>query len=208
MSHLVELVRSFDRSVYFLDQAGHAPACFYLADREAGGLLVNAPVFDAELLGAMQIVAPLRFLFLPSRFGAAGAVMWRDAGARVIAHAAECVAVDVPVDIPVEPDLRFSRTIDFLHMPGRTPGACALRCRNKPGFIFFGPILDYDQKGRLELRRRGDDVDFDARLLGALGLRDLKFEYAFCDGFRPDVSRFGPGAHEDAVAALEAVLGA
>lgn len=202
---LVELARSFDRSVHFVELPA-APAVFYLADREAGGILVNAPPFTPELLGVLQAVAPPRFVFLPSRFGAADLAAWRAAGLRVVAHGAERTAIPVPVDIVVEPDLRFTRTIDFLPMPGRTPGSCALRCRNKPGFIFFGPILDYDQEGRLSLQPHGDDADFDARLLGALGLGDARFEYAFCDNFRPGHSRTGPAADQAVRAAVESLL--
>jgi glyoxylase-like metal-dependent hydrolase (beta-lactamase superfamily II) len=206
MTRLVELVRSFDRSVHFVDLPAR-PAVFYLADREAGGILVNTPAFAPQLLAALEAVAPPRFVFLPSRFGAVGLEAWREAGLRLVAHGAECAAIPAPVDIVVEPDLRFTRTIDFLPMPGRTPGSCALRCRNKPGFVFFGPILDYDQEGRLSLQPHGDDADFDARLLGALALGDARFEYGFCDSFRPGHSRYGPAADQAVRAAVESLLG-
>jgi len=39
-----------------------------------------------------------------------------------------------------------------------------------------------------------DDYSAENRLIGALGLRDQRFEYAFTDVFEPGRTRFGPGA--------------
>lgn len=41
-----------------------------------------------------------------------------------------------------------------------------------------------------------DDYSLENRLIGALGLRELRFEFAFCDNCVHGRSRFGPGAAE------------
>ncbi|MBU2823215.1 hypothetical protein HF283_03670, partial [Acidithiobacillus ferrooxidans] len=64
------------------------------------------------------------------------------AGCRLVAQPAESKALGVSVDVPLDSKLRLTRTIDFLPMSGRTTGSCAMRLRNKPGAIFFGPILE------------------------------------------------------------------
>lgn len=202
---LQRLVELFDRSVDWI--AGSSPAAFYLGDREGGGVLVNAPAFAPGLLAALQAVAPLRFLFLPSRFGAAHAAAWRDAtGCRVLAHAREASALPLAIDVALDREHKFSRTIDFLPMSGRTAGACALRCRNLPGIVFFGPILDHGEDGWPCLAPHPDDYSWENRLIGALGLRDLRYGYAFCDNFAPESCRVGPGASAAVAAGLERAL--
>lgn len=202
---LAKLVELFDRSVYWI--AGSAPAAFYLSDRDGGGILINAPAFDAALFAELQRIAPVRFLFLPSRFGAGTAAAWRDAaGCRVLAHAREAGDLPVAVDVALDREHKFSRTIDFLPMSGRTAGTCALRCRNLPGIVFFGPILEHGEDGWPCLEPHADDDSWENRLIGALGLKDLRFDYAFCDNFEPERARFGPQASEAISAGLERAL--
>jgi hypothetical protein len=202
---LIRLVERFDRSVYWIPDS--APASFYLGDREGGGILINAPAFGASLLTELQAVAPLKFLFLPSRLGAGAAAAWRDATAcRTLAHAREAPALAVPVDVALEREHRFSRTIDFLPMSGRTAGSCALRCRNLPGMVFFGPILEHGADGWPCLIPHPDDHSWENRLIGALGLKHLAFDYAFCDNFDPATGKCGPGASAAIATALERAL--
>lgn len=202
---LQKLVELFDRSVYWI--SGPPPTAFYLADREGGGILVNAPEYAPQLLAEIRALAPLKFLFLPSRFGADNARTWRDAAScRTLAHAREAPALEVPVDVVLDREHKFSRTIDFLPMAGRTPGACALRCRNLPGIVFFGPILDHGADGWPCLVPHPDDHSWENRLIGALGLRDLRFDFAFCDNFDPATARYGPQASAQIALALERVL--
>jgi hypothetical protein len=202
---LQKLVELFDRSVYWV--AHSSPAAFFLSDREGGGILINAPRFSADLHSEMAAIAPLNFLFLPSRFGSSDAALWRGAtGCRTLAHAREAPALAARVDIALDREHRFSRTIDFLPMSGRTAGACALRCRNLPGIVFFGPILDHAMDGWPGLLPHADDVSWENRLIGALGLKDLRFDFAFCDNFDPVAARYGPGASDAILQHLERAL--
>jgi hypothetical protein len=70
--------------------------------------------------------------------------------------------------------------------------------------IFFGPILDHQDWPTLVAH--ADDYSFENRLLGALGLGDLRFEFAFCDNYVHGRSRFGPGAARAVRTNLTAVL--
>ena len=67
---MVELISLPERRVFHVE--GTSPACFYLADSRAGGVLINSPPLEIGLRERLEDVAPLRFLFLPSAFGAAG----------------------------------------------------------------------------------------------------------------------------------------
>lgn len=201
---LQPLIALHDRSVYHLPDT--RPAVFYLADREGGGILVNSPEFSPVLLDALNAVAPLRFVFYPSRFGARDVERWRRAGARTMAWGHEAQAIDGTVDLVLGRENRFSRTIDFLPMSGRTESCCALRCRNKPGIVFFGPILSTGADGWPELAAQADDWSFENRLIGALGLQDVKFDYALTDDFDPRTSRYGPGADEQIRQQLAGIL--
>ena len=142
----------------------------------------------------MEAAAPLRYLFLPSALGAARAGLWRTAGVAVIASAEEASLIDAPVDQPVDRKVRLSRDIDFLPMSGRTRASCALRVRASPPIVFFGPILEHCDWPALVAHP--DDYSLENRLIGALGLRGLRFEFAFCDNYVHGKSRFGPGAGE------------
>ena len=187
---MVELISLPDRRVFYLP--GTRPACFYLVDARAGGVLINAPPFDPGLRERLAAAAPLRFVFLPSALGAAGAGAWRAAGAGLIASVEEAEAIDAPVDQRVGRKVRLVRDIDFLPMSGRTRGSCALRVRASPAIVFFGPILEHGEWPGLVAH--ADDYSYENRVIGALGLRDLKFEFAFCDNYVHGRSRFGPGA--------------
>ena len=81
---LDELVILRERRIYYV--SGTRPAAYYIADREAGGVLVNAPPFGQALLAALNAAAALQYLFLPSRRGARDLERWREsAGLETIA---------------------------------------------------------------------------------------------------------------------------
>lgn len=200
-----KLCETFDRAVYYLP--GTRPAVFFLADREGGGILINSPAYSGETLAAVNAIMPLKFIFYPSHFGAQDVDLWRaGAGAQAMAYGHEAKRIAGKVDIVLDRENRFSRTIDFLPMSGRTESSCALRCKNKPGFVFFGPILSCGESGWPGIVAQPDDYSFENRLLGALGLQDVKFEYAFTDDFDPQTSRYGPAADVAIRKEIERVL--
>lgn len=191
-TRLNKLLDFHDRSVWHV--AGTQPAVFFLADREGGGVLINSAPFDPALAADLAHIAPLKFVFFPSRFGAVDVDAWRSAtGAQAMAYGAERHAINGTIDKILDREDRFSRTIDFLPMSGRTESSAALRCKNKPGIVFFGPILECNSDGVPSLVGHRDDYSWENRLFGALGLQDLKYEYAFTDDFSPATSRYGPG---------------
>lgn len=200
-----KLLEFFDRAVYYIP--GSKPAAFLLADKEGGGILVNSPPFSASLLEEIRSLAPLNYIFYPSHHGAEDVDRWRqESGAKTMAYGHESRRIAGVVDLVLDRENRFSRTIDFLPMSGRTESTCALRCKNKPGILFFGPILECGESGWPTLVPHPDDYSYENRLFGALGLKDIKFEYAFTDDFSPASSRFGPGADVAIQAELERVL--
>ena len=200
------LLELYDRSVYYLPDS--SPAVFYLADHEGGGILVNSPVFSTSLLERLNDILPIRYIFYPSHFGATDVAAWREAsGAKTMAYGHESRRIEGEIDIVLSRENRFSRTIDFLPMSGRTGSSCALRCKNKPGIMFFGPILSTGESGWPALLPQSDDHSFETRLIGALGLQDLHYEYAFTDDFDPSVSRWGPGADAGVQQELAQLLG-
>ncbi len=178
------------RAVWLVESG--PPAVYYLADRDAGGVLVNAPPFAARLYEELTRVAPLRFVFLPSRFGARDLDAWRSVGARILVSTEEEGVGDV--DLRVGPQHKLTRTIDFVPIPGRTRGTCGLRLKNKPGVLFLGPALAQEGSGWPELFEVADDYSYESRLMGAVGLGGQSFEYLFTDSFVPGRTRFGPGA--------------
>jgi hypothetical protein len=203
---LEPLLKVPGRTVYRLPAPG--ASVYLVADREAGGVLVNTPPFDTALAEAVAALAPIRYLFFPSRFGACDVDRWRaHSGARSLAFGPEVEAITGVVDIPLECKSRLTRTIDFLPMSGRTHGSCAMRLRNKPGVVFFGPVLQPGANGWPTLVPQPDDASYENRLIGVLGLRDVRYEYAFTDVFEPGRTRFGPGAGPAVQAELERVLG-
>lgn len=179
-----------DRAIWLVESG--PPAVFYLTDRDAGGVLVNAPRFEARVYEDLAGVAPLRFLFLPSRLGARDLDAWRSAGARVLASTEEEGVGDV--DLRVGPQHKLTRTIDFIPIPGRTRGTCGLRLKNKPGALFLGPALTQAGCGWPELAEAADDYSYESRLIGVVGLAAQTFEYLFTDTFVQGRTRFGPGA--------------
>lgn len=202
---LKKILEFFDRSVYYLESSH--PAVFLLADKEGGGVLINSPVFSVELLQEINKIIPLKYIFFPSHFGAVDVEKWRaESGAQTIAYGHESKKITGKIDLVLERENRFSRTIDFLPMSGRTESACALRCKNQPGIIFFGPILERGVSGWPTLVQHDDDYSYENRLFGSLGLKDVKFEYAFTDDFDPEKSLYGPKAGESVQRELDEVL--
>ena len=190
---LQELLSLRERRIYFV--GGSLPAAYYIADREAGGVLVNAPPFNEALLAALQARAPLSYVYLPSRRGARDLDRWRVAsGAESVVFEAEVPHIAATVDLPVSGERKLTRTIDFLPMSGVTEGSCALRIKNDGGVVFFGPVLEPGADGWPGLVAHPDDYSYENRLIGALGLQDQRFEYAFTDIFEPGRTRYGPGA--------------
>lgn len=182
------------------------PTVYFLVDRDVGGVLVNTPPFDAALADVLVALAPVTYLFLPSRYGARDLDHWRArTGGRALAFGPEAEAIGT-VDIPLDRKSKLTRTIDFLPMSGRTSGSCAMRLRNKPGIVFFGPTLEPGPDGWPALVPHADDASYENRLIGALGLRDLRYEYAFTDVFEPGRTRFGPGADAAVREGLERLL--
>ena len=205
MKKLLEFV---DREIYWVPAAPGLPAVYYIRDHKAGGVLVNTPEFSPALVRELQTFGPLNYIFLPSRFGAGDLGAWRAAtGAESMAFETEVSAIKGTVDIALEPKSKLTRTIDFLPMAGRTQGSCALRLKNLPGAVFFGPILEPSPAGWPTLVPHADDYSYETRLLGALGLQDVKFEYAFTDVFDAGRTRYGPGAGNAIRAEIERVLG-
>ncbi|MHB1513346.1 MAG: MBL fold metallo-hydrolase [Acidiferrobacter sp.] len=179
-----------ERAIWLVE-AG-PPAVYYIADRDAGGVLINAPSFAPSLYEDLSAAAPLRYVFLPSHFGARDLGAWRAAGARVLVSTQEEGVADV--DLRVGPQHKLTRTIDFIPIPGRTRGTCGLRLKNKPGALFLGPALTLAESGWPELVAFADDESYENRLMGVIGLRDQGFEYLFTDSFVSGRTRFGPGA--------------
>lgn len=196
-----------DRRIYRVGD--QEPAVWLIDDRELGGILVNAPPYSTSTAETIQAVTKPAYLFLPSRHGAQDLDAWRGLGIETLAFEAEAPAIEAAggrVDIAFNRKQRLSRTIDFLPMAGRTEGSCALRLKNLPGVVFFGPTLSPDAEGWPALIANPDDHSWEARLFGALGLKDLKFAYAFCDRYDPESTRLGPGADAEIQARIEAVF--
>ena len=202
---LVRLVDVAGREVWYV--ADSVPACFLLVDERAGGILVNSPAFTPSLADAIERVATARFIFYPSRYGATDVARWRTAtGARTIASAAEAADIRGPVDEAIDGAVRIYGRLDFLALSGRTRGTCALRSRAEPAIVFFGPALEHAPWPALVLHE--DDFSAENRLIGALGLRGERFEFAFCDNYIEQVSKFGPRASMAVAAGLADVLDA
>jgi hypothetical protein len=182
------------------------PAVYYIADQDAGGILINAPAWSAALAATLRDAAEPTYLFLPSRFGARDIEAWRGEGMETLAWEPEVAAIDGSIDTPLNSKVKLTRTIDFLPMSGRTAGSCALRMKNKPGAIFFGPILEPGEDGWPTLVLHDDDYSSESRLFGALGLQDVTFDYAFTDTFDPATTHYGPGAASAVNAAVAGVL--
>lgn len=157
---------------------------------------MNTPPFDEAVLRALQGAAALRYIFLPSRHGVRDLDRWREAaGAESLATQAEAPAIDGHVDLTLDNKRRrLTRTIDFLPMSGVTEGTCAMRLKNKPGVMFFGPALEPGADGWPTLVPHPEDCSAENRLFGALGIQDLVFDYAFTDVFVAGRTHFGPGA--------------
>lgn len=190
---LIQLLEVAERAVWYLP--GSVPACFLLVDGRAGGILVNSPPFDARLAAIVEGVAKVGFVFFPSRFGATDVAQWRAAlAARTVATAEECPAISGPIDEAIDGGVRIHGRLDFLTLSGRTRGTCALRSKTDPGIVFFGPALEHGDWPLL--RAHDDDYSYENRVLGAVAVQDLRFEFAFCDNYVHGRSRFGPGAAE------------
>lgn len=202
------LVTLRERSIYHLSPTPGRPAVYYINDRDAGGILVNAPAYTKELFTTLDAIASPRYVFLPSRYGACDLDRWRAQGIEVLAYGPECASIDGTVDITLDNKSKLTRTIGFLPMAGRTRGSCALYLRNLPGAIFFGPILTPGKNGWPSLIAQTDDYSYESRLFGSLGLKDLRYDYAFTDVFVPGETCYGPGADRAIAQALDSILDA
>jgi hypothetical protein len=94
---MIPLLKLPARRVYYLPRT--SPAVFYLADDEGGGVLINTPPFSPKLAAQLKRVTPLRYVFIPSRFGARHAAAWREAGAKVIAYREELAGYHVALAV-------------------------------------------------------------------------------------------------------------
>ncbi|WP_018936514.1 hypothetical protein [Thioalkalivibrio sp. ALJ24] len=201
------LVELRERNIH---RVGHnEPAVWLIDDREMGGILVNAPPFSDALLQELRALTEPRWLFLPSHRGARDLDAWREAGLEVLAYEAEAPAIRAAggtVDTPFNRKQRLSRTIDFLPMGGVTEGTCALRIKNLPGAIFFGPALTPGEDGWPTVIPEATDHSAEARLFGSLGIKDLKFAWAFCDRHDPETTQIGPDADQHIHARVEALF--
>lgn len=202
-----ELVAGKGRTVYHVAGGRETPAVYLIRDREAGGILVNTPAFDADLARSLAGDGGVAFLFLPSALGAREVDRWREAlGAEALAGQDEAAAIAGAVDRPLDGTIRLSRNIRFYTMSGRTPGTTALYFKHWPSMLFLGPVLEPGADGWPTLEPRADDWSWENRVMGALGLQDLRFEYVFTD--RLDAgARIGPGAAAGVKAALRRFYG-
>jgi len=191
-----------DRQIFFL--AGE-PSAFFIRDKQAGGILLNTPPYSAEL---HQQLGRIDFIFLPSHRGAAHLQAWREQDQpQVLAHEYEAALIPQPVDVRINRQYKLSRTIDFVLMAGVTSGTCALLLKNNPGVLFFGPALQHGEDGWPQLLPNADDQSWENRLMGSLGLQDLKFNYAFCDNFSDEQHHYGPEADKHIQQQLQKWLG-
>ena len=184
------------RKIFHIEQ-NTGPASFLIVDDKAGGILINTPIYSEILFNKVSTLTRIDYLFLPSKFGANpdDIKQWKSAtNAETIAHELEVASIDHPIDIKVNHKTKLSRTMDFVPMGGRTTGSCALFLKNLPGVIFLGPILSANKNGWPDLKKNDDDSSFEARMFGVLGLKDLKYDYAFTDDFNPEKCKFGPDA--------------
>jgi hypothetical protein len=183
-----------DRRIYYLADPRQSAAVFLLDDNDAGGVLINTPPKTQTNKIALKQFE-IDYIFLPSHFGAHDLNFWRDTlNARTMADASEVTRIDGDIDIKIERKQKLTRKIYFILMSGRTQGTTALLCKNKPGVIFLGPALEHSSNGWPTLIQHENDASFENRLIGALGLQDVKFNYAFCDNFTLTQSQFGPDA--------------
>ena len=184
------------RSIYFLDIGIPTQvASFLIHDNKLGAILVNTPDFSVDLLTQIEQFS-VKYIFLPSHLGARDLALWQEAtSAEIIAHEAECEFISQKVDHAISERSKLSRTIDFLPLPGRTPGSCALYLKNLPGVIFLGPVMQSSPNNWPTIIQKEDDYSFESRLFSALSLKDTKFQYAFTDNFQPD-HLYGPNADQ------------
>lgn len=191
-----------DRSVWLVEVG--PPAVYYLVDHAAGGVLINAPAFSPVIHETLCRHAEPRYLFLPSRLGARDLASWRALGVRVLVSAQEEGVAEA--DLRVDAQHKLTRTIDFMALPGRTRGTCALRLKNLPGALFIGPALAIGDSGWPELIPAPDDYSYESRLIGAVELAGQAFDYLFTDTFVPGGSHWGPGAAHALRAHIEQLL--
>jgi len=198
-----ELVAGKGRTVYHIIGGEQDPAVYWIRDREAGGILVNTPPYDDDVAAELVAAGGADFLFLPSSLGAADLDRWRHAlGAEALAGQDEVPRITGEVDRPLDGTIRLARNIRFYAMSGRTPGTTALYFKHWPSMLFLGPVLEPGADGWPTLVAHDDDWSWENRVMGGLGLQDLRFEYVFTDHLDTDTC-LGPGAAEGVGAALQ-----
>jgi len=192
---LKKIVSLAGREIFFLAGETQWPTVYYIKDKDAGGLLINSPPYTEALTRIFEKETSVDYIFYPSFYGASDVDQWRAClKAETLAYTPEIANINGTIDIALDRKSKLTRTIDFLPMAGRTQGSCALRMKNLPGAIFFGPILTPNTSGWPTLVENENDFSFESRLFGALALKDLKYDYAFTDQFIEGKTHVGPGA--------------
>ena len=195
------------REIVLISNSPTVSSVYYIFDKEVGGILINSTGYSKDIELQLKQVGGVNFIFYPSYLGAKDVDLWRKAlGAETMATEAEQLAIQGVVDISIDAKTKLTRTIDFLTMAGRTRGSYALRLKNLPGAIFFGPILSPNQSGWPGLVANDDDYSFESRMFGALALKDLKYDYAFTDSFTVGVTKYGPEASRHINSEIESAL--
>jgi len=202
-----KLLNISGRKIYLVSDSSALVSVYYILDKEVGGILINTPEYSDEVAVQLKQAGGVSFIFYPSFFGAKDVDLWRNAlNAETMASEVEQSAIQGTVDISIDSKTKLTRTIDFLTMAGRTRGSCALRLKNLPGAIFFGPILSPNDSGWPGLNSNDNDYSFESRIFGALALKDLKYDYAFTDKFTVGVTKYGPEVSRHINAEIESAL--
>lgn len=199
------LLKTLDREIFLVTPAPNC--CYLINDKVAGGILINTPIFSMGLLDQLLTITPINYIFFPSYHGAHDPQLWQQqTHAKLLAHQLEINSIDYPIDIIIDNKVKLTRTIDFLPMSGVTRGSCALRLKNKPSMLFFGPILQTGEDGWPTLLSSDSDFSYENRVIGALALQDIRYEYAFTDDYQDGITEIGPGADQAILKSITNIL--
>ena len=210
MSNIISSVLKLPgREIFLINRqlGDNSAASFFISDADAGGILVNAPAFSLALIKQLEALADINFLFLPSVFGAKDLEQWHEnVSPEILCHENEERYIDFSPLTVVNNKTKLTRTIEFVTLPGRTQGTCALYLKNKPGVLFLGPAMSCNETFWPVIESNEDDFDYENRLLSALNIKNLKYAYAFCDDFNLGFSSFGPNACEEIKKYIESIF--